>query len=137
MEREPESERNPVADSDSSTPAVYTEKAHEKNAKVSGHETQDESKKQKTRNNKRKCKDERWGIGESVRWVAQVVARCEETRMETMKEIERMRVEAEAKRAEMDLRRTEIVANTQLEIARLFANRGGPSDSSNLRTGRS
>lgn len=47
--------------------------------------------------------------------------RSERARMETMKEIEKMRAEAEAKRGEMDLKRTEIMANTQLEIARLFA----------------
>ena len=53
-----------------------------------------------------------------------------------MREIEKMRVEAEAKRGEMDLKRTEIIANTQLEIARLFAGSSKGVDSS-LRMGRS
>ncbi|KAK4406386.1 hypothetical protein Sango_0645100 [Sesamum angolense] len=67
-------------------------------------------------------------IGESIRWLAEVVVRSEQARMETMREIERIRVEAEAKRGEMDLKRTEIIANTQLEIAKLFAK--GSVDSS-------
>ncbi|PPS15380.1 hypothetical protein GOBAR_AA05208 [Gossypium barbadense] len=58
-----------------------------------------------------------------------------QARMETMKEIEKMRVEAEAKRGEMDLKRTEIIAKTQLEIARLFAGSNKGVDSS-LRIGR-
>lgn len=67
-----------------------------------------------------------WEIGESIRWVAEVVVRAEESRMETMREIERMRAEAEAKRGELELKRTEIIANTQLQIAKLFA-RGSTS----------
>jgi len=42
--------------------------------------------------------------------------------MDKMKKIEKMRVEVEAKRGKMDLKRTEIIANTQLEIARIFVN---------------
>ncbi|PPE01655.1 hypothetical protein GOBAR_DD01311 [Gossypium barbadense] len=71
----------------------------------------------------------------SIQWLAQVVLKSEQARMETMKEIEKMRVEAEAKRGEMDLKRTEIIANTQLEIARLFAGSNKGVDSS-LRIGR-
>ncbi|KAF2300829.1 hypothetical protein GH714_017641 [Hevea brasiliensis] len=58
---------------------------------------------------------------EKLRWLAEVVVRSEQARMDTMREVEKMRIEAEAKRAEMDLKRTEIIANTQLEIAKLFA----------------
>ncbi|KAK6140361.1 hypothetical protein DH2020_025892 [Rehmannia glutinosa] len=67
------------------------------------------------------CGDRVAKIGESIRWVAEVVVRSEQARLETMKEIERMRAEADAKRGEMDLKRTEIIANTQLQIAKLFA----------------
>ncbi|KAF2322530.1 hypothetical protein GH714_017566 [Hevea brasiliensis] len=73
---------------------------------------------------------------EKLRWLAEVVVRSEQARMDTMREVEKMRIEAEAKRAEMDLKRTEIIANTQLEIAKLFAGVGKGVDSS-LRIGRS
>lgn len=65
--------------------------------------------------------------------------RSEEARMETMKDLERMRAETEAKRGEIDLKRTQIIANTQLEIAKLLAagiSKGSSVDSS-LRIGRS
>ena len=35
-------------------------------------------------------------IAESLRWLAEAMIRSEQARMDTMKEIERMRVEAEA-----------------------------------------
>ncbi|KAJ1432548.1 Myb/SANT-like DNA-binding domain [Sesbania bispinosa] len=94
------SNKNNPLDTDSSTPALYSEK------------------------------------DKSIRWLAEVVVRSEQTRMDTLKEIEKMRVEAEAKRGEMDLKRTEIIANTQLEIARIFASVNKGVDSS-LRIGRS
>ncbi|KAF5733641.1 trihelix transcription factor ASIL1 [Tripterygium wilfordii] len=75
-------------------------------------------------------------IAESIRWLAQVVVRSEQARMDTMREIEKMRIEAEAKRGELDLKRTEIIANTQLEIAKIFATVNKGVDSS-LRIGRS
>ncbi|XP_027342812.1 trihelix transcription factor ASIL1-like [Abrus precatorius] len=117
------SNKNPL-DSDSSTPALYSEKEKVRHNK----------RKMKTEN-KRKRKED-MEIAESIRWLAEVVVRSEQTRMDTMKEIERMRVEAEAKRGEMDLKRTEIIANTQLEIARIFASVNKGVDSS-LRIGRS
>ncbi|KAK1570498.1 hypothetical protein Q3G72_002838 [Acer saccharum] len=87
------------------------------------------------KNNKRIRKREEWEIAESIRWLAEVMVRSEQARMDTMREIEKMRVEAEAKRGELDLKRTQIIANTQLEIAKLFAASGKPVDSS-LRIGR-
>ncbi|KAL0538517.1 hypothetical protein IC582_022664 [Cucumis melo] len=60
-------------------------------------------------------------IAGSIRWLAEVVVRSEQARMEMIKDIEKMRAEAEAKRGELDLKRTQIIANTQLEIAKLFA----------------
>ncbi|KAE9616288.1 hypothetical protein Lal_00017385 [Lupinus albus] len=112
-------------DTDSSTPALYSEKDNVRFNK----------KKMKMDNNKRQRK-EHMDIAESLRWLAEVVVRSEQTRMDTMKEIERMRVEAEVKRGEMDLKRTEIIANTQLEIAKIFASVNKGVDSS-LRIGRS
>ncbi|XP_043690635.1 trihelix transcription factor ASIL2-like [Telopea speciosissima] len=76
-----------------------------------------------------------WEVAQSVRWLAEVVVRSEQARMETMKELERMRAEVEAKKGEMDLKRTEIIANTQLQIARLLAGDVKGIDSS-LRIGR-
>ncbi|XWS65477.1 hypothetical protein CRYUN_Cryun05aG0116200 [Craigia yunnanensis] len=112
-------------ETDSSTPALYSDKEKLR------------SKKLKTKMEKKKRrKKEEWEIAESIRWLAEVVLKSEQARMETMREIEKMRVEAEAKRGEMELKRTEIIANTQLEIARLFAGSTKGVDSS-LRIGRS
>ncbi|XP_040994980.1 trihelix transcription factor ASIL2-like [Juglans microcarpa x Juglans regia] len=112
-------------ETDSSTPALYSDKEKTRSKRM----------KTKMEKKKRRRKEE-MEIAESIRWLAEVVVRSEQGRMETMREIERMRVEAEAKRGEMDLKRTEILANTQLEIARLFAGIGKGVDSS-LRIGRS
>ncbi|KAJ4979130.1 hypothetical protein NE237_009910 [Protea cynaroides] len=76
-----------------------------------------------------------WDVADSVRLLAEVVVRSEQARMDTMKELERMRAEIEAKKGEMDLKRTEIIANTQLQIARLLAGDAKGIDSS-LRIGR-
>ncbi|KAH0864990.1 hypothetical protein HID58_082201 [Brassica napus] len=107
-------------DTDSSTPVLCREKAKVRPKKV-----------------RRRYKEEKEEIAGSIRWLAEVVMRTERARMETMKEIEKMRAEAEVKRGEMDLKRTEIMANTQIEIARLFAasvQKGGVDSS--LRIGR-
>ncbi|XP_058782578.1 trihelix transcription factor ASIL1-like [Vicia villosa] len=122
--------KNPM-ETDSSTPALYSE--------------QDEQRCKKRRmrsennNNNKRQKKEAIGIAESIRWLAEVVVRSEQTRMDTLKEIEKMRVEAEAKRGEMEIKRTEIIANTQLEIARIFANVNNKDKDvdSSLRIGRS
>ncbi|WVZ03924.1 hypothetical protein V8G54_024730 [Vigna mungo] len=117
--------KNPL-ETDSSTPAVYSNKKEKRKKKVNNDE--------KRRGRRRK---EYMEIAESLRWLAEAMIRSEEGRMETMKEIERMRVEAEAKRGEMDLKRTEIIANTQLEIARIFATVNNKPLDSSLRIGRS
>lgn len=118
-----ESDKNPPVDTDGSTPALYSDKEKMK------------SKNSKPRLDKKKRR--RGGeVAESIRLLAEVVVRSEQARMEIMRELEKMRAEAEAKRGEMDLKRTEIVANTQLEIARMFAGVGKGIDSS-LRIGRS
>lgn len=88
---------------------------------------ENERKGDKRKEIKSRRKREYWEIGESIRWMAEVVVRSEQARMETIREIERMRAEAEAKRGEMDLKRTEIIANTQLQIAKLFAGSGSTS----------
>ncbi|CAN4111381.1 unnamed protein product [Withania somnifera] len=113
--------KNTTATNSSSTPALYS----------------DNKSKSKLRSKKRKRAVEGWEIGESIRLLAEVVVRSEQARMETMRDIERMRAEAEAKRGEMDLKRTEIIANTQLEIAKLFASITKGSVDSSLRIGRS
>ncbi|KAK2634379.1 hypothetical protein Ddye_029171 [Dipteronia dyeriana] len=124
------SEKKANMETDSSTPA----------ADLYSHGDKDKlrSKKLKMKmekNNKRIRKREEWEIAESIRWLAEVMVRSEQARMDTMREIEKMRAEAEAKRGELDLKRTQIIANTQLEIAKLFAASGKPVDSS-LRIGR-
>lgn len=114
-------------ETDSSTPALYSDKEKLKSRKM---KTRMEKKK------KRRSSREDWDIAESIRWLAEVVVRSEQARMDTMRELERMRAEAEAKRGEMDLKRTEIIANTQLEIAKLFAGGTGKGVDSSLRIGR-
>ncbi|KAK4738983.1 hypothetical protein R3W88_002680 [Solanum pinnatisectum] len=114
--------KNATATNSSSTPALYSD---------------NKSKSKLRSKNKRKRAVEGWEIGESIRLLAEVVVRSEQARMETMRDIERMRAEAEAKRGEMDLKRTEIIANTQLEIAKLFASITKGSVDSSLRIGRS
>ncbi|XP_074280585.1 uncharacterized protein LOC141605623 isoform X2 [Silene latifolia] len=125
---------NHHVETDSSTPALYSNEKDGVNMK----------KRMKNRKRKRRRRDESsngggsWeDVAESIRWVADAVVRSEQARMDTMREVERMRVEAEAKRGEMDLKRTEIIANTQLEIARIFAKAIGKSVDSSLRIGRS
>lgn len=58
---------------------------------------------------------------ESIQWLAEVALRMEQARAETTREVEKIRAEAEAKKGEMDLKRTEIIANTQLRIATILA----------------
>ncbi|KAK6140385.1 hypothetical protein DH2020_025869 [Rehmannia glutinosa] len=85
-----ESEKNPLFDdTDSSTPAIYTEK-QVPNTKAPSKKSKGERKLDKPilkRTREEYC----WEIGESIRWVAEVVVRSEQARLETMKEIERMR----------------------------------------------
>lgn len=118
-------------DSDSSTPALYSKKDK---VRCNKRKMKSENNNKRRRNNNNNNEDVE--IAKSIRWLAEVVVRSEQTRMDTMKEIERMRVEAEAKRGEMELKRTEIIANTQLEIAKIFASVNKGVDSS-LRIGRS
>ncbi|KAJ8774229.1 hypothetical protein K2173_009660 [Erythroxylum novogranatense] len=120
------SEQNAI-DTDSSTPALL----HSDNERLGSKKM-----KMKVDQKKKKRRREELEISDSIRWLAEVVVRSEQARMETMRELEKMRIEAEAKRGEMDLKRTEIIANTQLEIAKIFATAGKGVDSS-LRIGRS
>lgn len=118
--------------SDSSTPALYSEKAEKLRSS-----SRKAAAAKKIMKKKRKRKEE-LEVAESIRWLAEAVVKSEQARMDAMREIESMRVEAEAKRAEMELKRTEIIANTQLEIAKLFASAGhvGKAVDSSLRIGR-
>ncbi|XP_057807903.1 trihelix transcription factor ENAP2 [Salvia miltiorrhiza] len=100
-----------IDETDSSTPAIDLDLEKEK----------EKGKLKRKEKSTKRVREECWEIGESIRWLAEVVVRSEQSRMETMREIERMRAEAEAKRGELDLKRTEIIANTQLQIAKLFA----------------
>ncbi|CAI9769478.1 unnamed protein product [Fraxinus pennsylvanica] len=106
-----ESDKN-VMETDSSTPLSYSRKEKLK------------SKNLKTKMGRKIKRGEKGVIAESFRWLAEVVLRSEQARMETTKELERIRAEADAKRGEMDLKKTEIIANTQLEIAKIFAGIG-------------
>lgn len=115
-------------ETDSSTPALYS---NDKDGPKLN-----KSMKMKRKKRRREESNSWEDVAESIRWLAEAVVRSEQVRMDTMRELERMRVEAEAKRGEMDLKRTEIIANTQLEIARLFASTAGKSVDSSLRIGR-
>ncbi|XP_021774486.1 trihelix transcription factor ASIL2-like [Chenopodium quinoa] len=116
-------------ETDSSTPALYSDDKNGPKLK--------KLMKMKRKKRRREENSSWEDVSESIRWLGEAVVRSEQVRMDTMRELERMRVEAEAKRGEMDLKRTEIIANTQLEIARLFASTTGKSVDSSLRIGRS
>ncbi|XP_058079421.1 trihelix transcription factor ENAP2 [Magnolia sinica] len=94
----------------------------------------------RTMNMKRKkvWTEECLAVADSVQWLAEVVVRSERARMETMREVERIRREAETRKGEMDLKRTEIITNTQLEITRLLVGKDGDGSvvQSSLRIGR-
>nr|GMD59616.1 trihelix transcription factor ASIL2 [Ipomoea batatas] len=123
------SEKNIATDTDSiSTPALYrNEKEEAKEAAAAANKLRSSTERMKNKRRKRSLggggggRDRNWEVAESIRLLAEVVARTEEARTEAMREVERMRAEAELKRGEMELKRTEIIANTQLEIAKLFA----------------
>lgn len=91
-------------------------------------------------NNKKKRRrmserEESWEVMESIQWLAEVALRVEQGRMEAMREVEKMRAQAEAKKGEIDLKRIEIIANTQLQIAKLLVGSDDNVDSA-LRIGR-
>ncbi|GMI80384.1 hypothetical protein like AT3G54390 [Hibiscus trionum] len=115
-------------ETDSSTPDLYNneEKLRSKKLKT----------KMSEKKKKRRKKEEYSEISESIKILAEVILKSEEARMETLREIEKMRVETEIRRGEMDLKRTEIIAKTQLEIAKLFAGSSKGIDPA-LRMGRS
>ncbi|KAI3741544.1 hypothetical protein L1987_59218 [Smallanthus sonchifolius] len=111
-----------------STPALYSN--DKEKIKTKNHKTRI------TDNRKRRRKGENWDVAESIRWLAKVMMRSEQAKLETMRELEKMRADAEVKRGELDLKRTEIIAHTQLEIARLFATCLGKAVDPALRIGR-
>ncbi|PKA52863.1 hypothetical protein AXF42_Ash001844 [Apostasia shenzhenica] len=59
-------------------------------------------------------------VADSISLLADSMLKMEQARMDTWKEWEKIRIEMEVKKKEMELRRTEIVAHTQLEIAKLL-----------------
>ena len=62
-------------------------------------------------------------VARSIELLASSFVKIERARMEMYRDTERMRAEAEVRKGEMELKRTEIMAKTQLQIARLFAKR--------------
>ncbi|KAF8759281.1 hypothetical protein HU200_010318 [Digitaria exilis] len=71
----------------------------------------------------KKRKSTEFDIAKSIELLASSYLKIEHARMEMYRETERMRVEAEIKKGEMELKRTEIMAKTHLQIAKLFAKR--------------
>ena len=71
----------------------------------------------------RKRKSPELDVARSIELLASSFVKIERARLEVYRDTERMRAEAEVKKGEMELRRTEIMAKTQLQIARLFAKR--------------
>jgi hypothetical protein len=62
-------------------------------------------------------------IAKSIELLASSFLKVEHARMEMYRETERMRIESEIKKGEIELKRTEIMAKTHLQIAKLFAKR--------------
>lgn len=111
-------EKNSHVDTESSTQALHNSK--EKT------QWKDDSNLNNTRVEKKRKKQRNrvweYEVGESVKWIGEAFARCEKARMETMRELEKIRAEAEEKRGELELKMTQILTNTQLEIAKMLAN---------------
>ena len=53
-------------------------------------------------------------VASSIKSFADSILKLQHTKMNIYKDVERLRVESEEKRAELDLRQTEIIMNTQL-----------------------
>lgn len=85
----------------------------------SSKENQEDTKRKKEK--RKRAAEDGWDLVESIQQLAEVILRVEQMRTEAMREVEKIRAETEEKKGEMDLKRTEIVANTQLQIAKLFA----------------
>ncbi|XP_076960346.1 uncharacterized protein LOC143636707 [Bidens hawaiensis] len=117
-------------ETDCSTPALYSNDQEKDKVQIKNHKTRIPD------SRKRRRKGENRDVAESIRWLAKVMMRSEQAKAETMQEVEKMRADAEIKRGELDLKRTEIIAHTQLEIARLFASCLGKSVDPSLRIGR-
>lgn len=60
-------------------------------------------------------------VASSIKSFADSILKLQHTKMDIYKDAERLRAESEEKRAELDLRRTEIIMNTQLQIAKLLS----------------
>uniref|UniRef100_A0A0E0M4G7 Myb/SANT-like DNA-binding domain-containing protein n=1 Tax=Oryza punctata TaxID=4537 RepID=A0A0E0M4G7_ORYPU len=71
----------------------------------------------------KKRKNTEFDIAKSIELLASSFLKIERARMDLYRETERMRVEADIKKGEMELKRTEIMAKTHLQIAKLFAKR--------------
>uniref|UniRef100_A0A0D9XGN8 Myb/SANT-like DNA-binding domain-containing protein n=1 Tax=Leersia perrieri TaxID=77586 RepID=A0A0D9XGN8_9ORYZ len=72
---------------------------------------------------KKRKKSTEFDIAKSIELLASSFLKIERARMDLYRETERMRVESEIKKGEMELKRTEIMAKTHLQIAKLFAKR--------------
>ncbi|CAM0953424.1 unnamed protein product [Alopecurus aequalis] len=74
---------------------------------------------------KRKGSASSWelNVARSIELLASSFVKIERARMEIYRETERIRAEAEVQKGETELKRTEIMAKTHLQIARLFAKR--------------
>ncbi|KAF5810662.1 putative transcription factor Trihelix family [Helianthus annuus] len=117
-------------ETDCSTPALYSNDKEKEKIETKNHKTRVRE------SRKRRRKGDNWDVAESIRWLAKVMMRSEQAKVETMREVEKMRADAEVKRGELDLKRTEIIAHTQLEIAKLFATCLGKAVDPSLRIGR-
>ncbi|GJY04656.1 trihelix transcription factor ASIL2 [Tanacetum coccineum] len=78
-------------ESDCSTPALYNnekEKMSSKNHKIKIPD-----------NRKRRRKGENWDVAKSIRWLPKVMVKSEQAKAETMRELEKMRADADIKEA--------------------------------------
>ncbi|XP_020578135.1 trihelix transcription factor ASIL1-like isoform X2 [Phalaenopsis equestris] len=62
-------------------------------------------------------------MAESIQLLAQSILKIEQGRMEMFRDSEKLRAEAEIKKWEMELKRTEIISKTQLQIAKIVMKR--------------
>ncbi|PKU77186.1 trihelix transcription factor ASIL2 [Dendrobium catenatum] len=88
-------------------------------------EKKEKKKKKKRRMQEREEEGDDFDVIESIQSLAETALKVEQLRMEAMRDVEKIWAQAEAKKGELDLKRTEITAKTQLKIARLFCKSTG------------
>lgn len=71
-------------------------------------------------------------VAMNIRSFADSILKLEQAKMEMYRDTERLRAEAETRRAELELKRTQIIMDTQLQIARLLSSKNQKGRAGNV-----